>query len=151
MIPAGRGRAVGGVPDLACLDLRSRGVILPSVDQAYVSAAAEDVRPVAGEYFTGLRNDHTSGVCEVHLANAPESVLERLHAMHRGVYVNHNDAPRSLDELQVIIKQINVPALRDAGISIHQIGPTPHGYARVAVDKTRPTRRPSSTRRSVPV
>jgi len=105
------------------------------MNQAFVSAAADDVRPVAGTYFTGLWNHHESGVCEVYLADAPESVLERLHVMHPGVYVIHNDAPRSLQELEAIIKQFDVRALKNSGISIHQIGPTPHGYVRVAVER----------------
>jgi hypothetical protein len=32
----------------------------------------------------------------------------------------------------------DVPALRDAGMSIHQIGPTQHGYVRVAVERDAP-------------
>jgi hypothetical protein len=104
-------------------------------NQPHVSAAADDVRPVAGEYYTGLVNHHHLGTCEVYLANAPESVLSRLRAMHPGVYVIHNDAPRSLREIEETIERIDVPALRDAGMSIHQIGPTQHGYVRVAVER----------------
>jgi len=100
----------------------------------HVSAATDDVQPVAGEYFTGRVNHHHLGTCEVYLANAPESVIDRLCAMHPGVYVIHNDAPRSLNEMEKMIRRIDMPALRDAGISIHQIGPTQHGYLRVAVE-----------------
>jgi len=107
-------------------------------NQAHVSAAADDVRPVAGKYYTGLVNHHHLGTCEVYLASAPESVLGRLRAMHPGVYVIHNDALRSLAEIEEIIERIDVPALRDAGISIHQIGPTQHGYVRVAVERDAP-------------
>ncbi len=107
-------------------------------NQPHVSAAADDVRTVAGEYCTGLVNHHHLGTCEVYLANAPESVLSRLRAKHPGVYVIHNDAPRSLTEIEEIIERIDVPALRDAGMSIHQIGPTQHGYVRVAVERDVP-------------
>jgi hypothetical protein len=107
-------------------------------NQPHVSAAADDVRPLAGEYYTGLVNHHHLGTCEVYLAKAPESVLSRLHAMHPGVYVIHNDAPRSLRQIEEIIARIDVPALRDAGVSIHQIGPTQHGYVRVAVERDAP-------------
>jgi hypothetical protein len=107
-------------------------------NQPHVSAAADDVRPVAGEYYTGLVSHHHLGTCEVYLANAPESVLSRLRAMHPGVYVIHNDAPRSLRQIEETIERIDVPALRDAGISIHQIGPTQHGYVRVAVERDAP-------------
>ena len=58
--------------------------------------------------------------------------------MHPGVYVIHNDAPRSLNEMEEIIGRIDIAALRDAGISIHQIGPTQHGYVRVAVERDVP-------------
>jgi hypothetical protein len=104
------------------------------MNKPHVSAAADDVQPVAGEYFTGLVNHHHLATCEVYLANAPESVIDRLRAMNPGVYVIHNDAPRSLNEMEKIIRRIDMPALRDAGISIHQIGPTQHGYLRVAVE-----------------
>jgi hypothetical protein len=90
----------------------------------YVSAAADDVRPVAGGYCTGLVNHHHLGTCEVYLADAPESVIDRLRAMHPGVYVIHNDAPRSLNEMEEIIGRIDVPVLREAGMPIHQIGLT---------------------------
>jgi hypothetical protein len=107
-------------------------------DQPRVSAAADDVQSVAGEYYTGLVVHHHLGTCEVYLANAPESVLDGLHGMHPGVYVTHNDAPRSLREIEKIIERIDAAALRDAGISIHQIGPTQHGYVRVAVERDAP-------------
>lgn len=105
------------------------------MNQPHVSAAANDVRPVVGEYYTGLANHHYLGTCEVYLANAPKSVLSRLRAMHPGVYVIHNDAPRSLREMEEIVERIDMPALRDAEMSIHQKGPTQHGYVRVAVER----------------
>lgn len=108
------------------------------MNQPPVSAAADDVRLVAGEYYTGLVNHHHLGTCEVYLAKAPESVLSRLRAMHPGVYVIHNDAPRSLGEIEEIIEGIDVPALRGGGMSIHQIGPTQQGYVRVAVERDAP-------------
>jgi hypothetical protein len=72
------------------------------MNQPHVSAAGNDVEPVVGEYFAGIWNHHDQGTCEVWLANAPESVLGRLQAMHPGVYVIHNDAPRSLREIEEI-------------------------------------------------
>jgi hypothetical protein len=107
-------------------------------NQPHVSAAADDAKPVAGEYYTGLRNHHDLGTCEVWLASAPESVLDRLHAMHPGVYVIHNDAPRSLQEIEEIIERIDMAALQDAGISIHGKGPTQDGYVQVAVERDAP-------------
>jgi hypothetical protein len=107
-------------------------------NKPYVSGAADDVRPVAGGYYTGLVNHHHLGTCEVYLADAPESVIDRLRAMHPGVYVIHNDAPRSLNEMEEIIGRIDMPVLREAGMPVHQIGPTQHGYVLVAVETDAP-------------
>jgi hypothetical protein len=104
-------------------------------NQPRVSAAADDVRPLVGKYYTGLVVHHHLGTCEVYLAHAPESVLSRLRGMHPGVYVIHNDAPISLSGIEEVIRKLDITGLRDAGISIHQIGPTQHGYVRVAVER----------------
>lgn len=40
--------------------------------------------------------------------------------------------------MEEIIERIDIAALRDAGISIHGIGPTQHGYVRVAVERDVP-------------
>jgi hypothetical protein len=58
----------------------------------------------------------------LYLANAPGSVLNRLRDAHPGVYVIHKDAPRSFKEMEEIIERIDVAALRDGRMSIHQIG-----------------------------
>jgi hypothetical protein len=108
------------------------------MNQPHVSAAANDVEPVVGEYFTGIWNHHDQGTCEVWLANAPESVLDRLQAMHPGVYVIHNDAPRSLREIEEIRGRIDAAAREDAAISYHGNGPTHDGYLRVLVDGDAP-------------
>lgn len=103
-----------------------------------VQAAATDAKSVAGEYYTGLRNHHDRGTCEVWLANAPQAVLDRLHAMHPGVYEIHNDAPRSRNEVEQIIKRIDIAALRETGMSIHGKGPTERGYVEIAVERDAP-------------
>jgi hypothetical protein len=86
-------------PSSTLLDVVGRGertlaqasAILPNMtNQAHVSAAADDVRPVAGEYYTGLVNHHHLGTCEVYLTKAPESVIDRLRAMHPGVIPEHS-------------------------------------------------------------
>jgi hypothetical protein len=109
------------------------------MNRAYISEASGDVRPVTGDYYTGLVNHHHLGTCEVYLANAPESVVSQLRAMRPGVYVIHNDAPRSLEEMEAIIERIDMPALREAGMSIHRKGPTQHGYVHVAVEGDAPS------------
>jgi hypothetical protein len=100
-----------------------------------VQAAATDAKSVAGEYYTGLRNHHDQGICEVWLANAPQAVIDQLHAMHAGVYDIHNDAPRSRNEVEETLRRIDIAALRETGMSIHGKGPTEHGYAEVAVER----------------
>jgi hypothetical protein len=107
-------------------------------NQPHVLAASADAKSVAGEYYTGLWNHHDQGTCEVWLANAPEAVIDQLHAMHAGVYEIHNDAPRSLKEIEDIIKLIDMAALRDAGMSIHGKGPTQDGYVQVSVETDAP-------------
>jgi hypothetical protein len=108
------------------------------MNQPRVSAAADDAHPVAGDYYTGLVNHHDRGTCEVWLANAPESVLNRLHAMHPGVYVIHNDAPRSLKEIEEIREGIDPVALKDPGMTIHGNWPTQDGYLAVSVERDAP-------------
>jgi hypothetical protein len=110
------------------------------MNQPHVSAAANDVQPVAGEYYTGLWNHHDLGTCEVWLANAPASVLDRLNAMHPGVYAIHNDAPRSLREIEEIRRRVDTAARSDAVLSIsyHGNGPTEDGYLKVMVDRDAP-------------
>ena len=50
----------------------------------------------------------------------------------------HNDAPRSLNEMEEIIERIDMPAPREAGMSIHGKGPTQHGYVHVAMERDAP-------------
>jgi len=111
------------------------------MNQPHVSAAADDVEPIAAEYFTGIWNHHDQGKCEVWLASAPNSVLEQLHATHPGVYLIHNDAPRSLKEIEEIRRRVDIAARSDAGLSIsyHGNGPTHDGYLRVMVDRDAPS------------
>jgi hypothetical protein len=58
--------------------------------------------------------------------------------MHPGVYVIHNDAPRSLNEMTEIMERIDIAPLREAGMSIHGKGPTQHGYVLVSVERDAP-------------
>lgn len=108
------------------------------MNQPHVSAVADDAEPAAGEYYTGLMNHHDEGTCEVFLANAPQSVLDQLQALHPGVYVIHNNAPRSRKEVEAIIERIDVLALRGEGMSIHGKGPTQDGYVHVTVEGDAP-------------
>ena len=104
------------------------------MNQPHVSAASDDARPIAGEYYTGLWNHHDLGTCEVWLAGAPQSIVDRLHAMHPGIYVIHNDAPRSLREIEEIRDRVHTAAWQDPEISYHGNGPTHDGYLHVSVD-----------------
>ena len=103
------------------------------MNQPHVLAAAGDVKPVAGEYYTGLISHHDQGTCEVWLANASESVLNRLHAMHLGVYVIHNDAPRPQSVVLALRDTLDWQVLQPEGVRIVSTGPTQDGYLRVGV------------------
>jgi hypothetical protein len=56
--------------------------------------------------------------------------------MHPGVYVIHNDAPRSLKEIEEIRERVR--AGRDPGISYTGDGPTQDGFLQVTVDSDAP-------------
>lgn len=103
-------------------------------NQPHVSAADDDVQHVAGKYYTGLWNHHDLGTCEVWLANAPESVLNRLLAIPR-VSGIHNDAPRSLKEIEKIKERLDIAARKDPAISYHGSSPTHDGYLQVLVER----------------
>jgi hypothetical protein len=57
--------------------------------------------------------------------------------MHPGVYVIHNDAPRSLKEIEEIRERVGIAAREDLGISYNGDGPTQDGYREVTVDTQR--------------
>ena len=91
------------------------------------------MKGVAGDYYTGLINHHDQALCEVWLANAPESVFDRLRALHPRVYVIHNDAPRSQSVVLDLRDTLDFQVLQPHGIRIVWAFPTEDGYLRVGV------------------
>lgn len=108
--------------------------------QAVLSAAADDARKVVGEaHYTGCRLRQESETVELWLFNAPWRILEKLEAMHPGVYLIHNDAPRPHTALLELMDALPVDRLKVEGIHIVGVGPTLDGYLRVSVMGDVPT------------
>jgi hypothetical protein len=102
--------------------------------ESVLNAAADDARRVAGEaHYTGCRLRQESESVELWMSDAPSQVLQELDAIHPGVYVIHNDAPRTLSELLKLMHSIDLVALRSRGIEVDQIGPETDGYLLVGV------------------
>jgi hypothetical protein len=108
--------------------------------EAVLTAAAGDARQVVAEaHYTGLRLRQESESVELWLFNAPSPVLEELEAMHPGVYLIHNDAPRPHTAVLELMDALPVNRLKAEGIHIVQVGPTHDGYLHVAVMGDVPT------------
>jgi hypothetical protein len=108
--------------------------------EAVLNAAAGDVRQVVAEaHYTGCRLRQELESVELWLFNAPSEVLEELEAMHPGVYLIHNDAPRPYTALLELMDALPVDRLKAEGIHIVQVGPTPDGYLHVSVMGDVPT------------
>jgi hypothetical protein len=108
--------------------------------EAVPSAAAGDARQVVPEaHYTGCRLRQELESVELWLFNAPSEVLEELEAMHPGVYLIHNDAPRSFTALLELRDALPVDRLKAEGIHIVRVGPTHDGYLHVSVMGDVPT------------
>jgi hypothetical protein len=107
-------------------------------DQPALDAAAGYAERVAGaaHVFSGVAVDDDANTVIVHLTRAPESVLAELRARHPGIYVIHNDAPRSLHAVMTIAHEIDPRALKTKGIAVVQWGPTQDGYLQVGVSSS---------------
>jgi hypothetical protein len=118
-----------GSPEIRC----ACGASIWAV-QSLLGAVAEDARSAAGDsYFTGCRLDQASETLELWLADAPDELLQRLEALHPGVYVIHNDAPRPLGAVEELRGSLDWWALKAEGIEVTEVGPSPDGYLRVGV------------------
>jgi hypothetical protein len=108
--------------------------------EAVLSAAAADARKVVAEaHYTGCRLRQELESVELWLFHAPSEVLEELEAMHPGVYLIHNDAPRPYTALLELMDALPVDRLMTQGIYIVQVGPTHDGYLHVSVMGDVPT------------
>jgi hypothetical protein len=84
-------------------------------------------------YYTGVAIDGPSNKVDLYLAHAPTSILDRLRATHPGVYVIHDDAPRTLRAVKKIMRSFSFDKLKSQGIQINAFGPTVDGYLQVGV------------------
>jgi hypothetical protein len=113
-----------------------------SAIEIVLGAAAHDARTVVEDpYYTGCRLRQELEKLELWLCNAPAQVLHDLEALHPGIYLIHNDAPRSergLFELMDVL-DADLATLRGEGINVVGVGPTHDGYMHVRVMGDVPT------------
>jgi hypothetical protein len=103
------------------------------MNQPNLDAAANQARQLAAKYYTGSIVRDAANKVDVYLVNAPQSVIDRLRALHPDIYLIHNHAPNSLAKLRAMQKALDPAALKADGIDVVQYGPTPQGYLRVGV------------------
>lgn len=101
-------------------------------NQPALDAAASQARKVAGHYYTGAVVHDNSNKVDVYLANAPQTVTDRLRSLHPGVYVIHN-APRSRSAVMRLAQKIDPAFLKSKGIDVVAWGPAEDGHLRVGV------------------
>jgi hypothetical protein len=103
-------------------------------NQGALDADAQAAERIATRaYYTGVAIDGPSNNVDVYLAHAPASILDRLRATHPGVYVIHDDAPRTLRAVKKIMSSFSFDTLKSQGIKINAFGPTVDGYLQVGV------------------
>jgi hypothetical protein len=96
--------------------------------------AADDARRVVGEArFTGCWVHEESNTLELWLSDAPSDAVRELEAIHPGVYLIHNDAPRSHAAVLELMDAIPLERLKAEGIRVVRVGPTHDGYLHVSV------------------
>jgi hypothetical protein len=101
----------------------------PALDQA-----ADDAKSVAGAaYYTDARVDDAANAVDVYLADAPQSIIDQLQAMHPGTYVINNDAAHPLSQLLQVEHSLSLTALQSAGINAVVAYPTSDGHLKVGV------------------
>jgi len=108
--------------------------------EAVLSSAAGDARKLVPDaHYTGCRLRQESESVELWLFNARSQVVEELEAIHPGVYLIHNDAPRPYTALLELRDSLPVDRLKAEGIHIVRVGPTHDGYLHVSVMGDVPT------------
>jgi hypothetical protein len=107
-------------------------------NQPALDAAATYAETVAGaaHVYAGDRVDDAANQVVVYLVHAPESVLAELRARHPGIYVIHNDAPRTWHAVTQLQKSLDFRALKSKGIDLVSSGPTGTGYLQVGVSSS---------------
>lgn len=108
--------------------------------QTMLGEAAADARRVAGDaHYTGCWVRQELEKLELWMCDAPSLVLQELDAMHPGVYLIHNDAPRTHTALLELMDALPVDRLKAEGIHVVRVGPTYDGYLHVGVMGDVPT------------
>lgn len=106
-------------------------------NQSNLDAAADAARATAGSsYYTGAVVDDAANKVDVYLADAPQSLINQLQALHPGVYVIHNDAAHPLTELLKLENSLDLPALKSQGIDVVSVHPGNDGYLQVGVSSS---------------
>jgi hypothetical protein len=108
--------------------------------ESVLSVAAGEARTVTGDaYYTGSRLRQELESVELWLCDAPSRVLQKLEAIHPGVYRIHNDAPRPHSAVLGLMHDLPVRRLRAEGIHIVGVGPTLDGHLHISVMGDVPT------------
>ena len=106
----------------------------------FISTTAADANQIAGSsYYTGCCTHRGTNTLELWLASAPPELLTELEELHPGIYVIHNDAPRSEAALFELMRALPVERLKAEGILVVGFGPTHDGYLRVSAMGDVPT------------
>src|SRR5215475_5462208 len=117
-------------PDLRCTACGASH----SAIQTMLGEAAADARRVVGEaHYTGCRVRQELEKLELWLFRAPRQILRELEAIHPGVYLIHNDAPRPRTAVDDLRDSFDWPALKAEGVNANEVGPTEDSYLRVGV------------------
>jgi hypothetical protein len=104
-------------------------------NQGALDAAAGYAKTIAGvaHRFTGVEVDDEANQVIVYLTHASRAVIDQLNAAHPGIYVIHNDAPRTLRTLLRLERAFNFQILKPEGIKVYSVGPSVDGYLEVGV------------------
>jgi hypothetical protein len=104
-------------------------------NQPALDGAAGYAEKVAGaaHSFTGVEVDGAANQVVVYLDHAPQSVIDRLNAAHPGIYIIHDDAPRTHATLMRLENSFNFEILEPEGIKVYSVGPSVDGYLDVGV------------------
>ena len=117
-------------PDLRCTVCGASH----SAIQALLGEAAADAKGVVGEaHYTGCRVRQELEKLELWLFDAPSSVVAELEAIRPGVWLIHNDAPRTEAVLFKMMQGLPVDRLRAEGINVVGVGPTQDGFLHISV------------------
>jgi hypothetical protein len=114
---------------------RSLAADLPPANQTLLDKAATGAQRVAGRsYYTDAVIDDTANTVNLYLAHAPQRIVDRIQAMHPGIYAIHNDSAHPLSTLLRLQNSLHLASLKSpGGVDILSIRPTPDGHLSVAV------------------